>query len=68
MHPIENWLREQKRLGKRVTRVALAEKVSCKPSWLTGIIKHNKTPSLKLAKRLSDETGIPLEKFVSENA
>ena len=62
-HPLEQWLDEKKRAGTPVRRFALAKRVRCAPSRISQIIGGDE-PSLALAARLSNETGIPIDKFV----
>jgi transcriptional regulator with XRE-family HTH domain len=63
-HPLEQWLNDRKRAGQRVRKRELAGAVGCSPSRITQILKYGSSPSLALAAKLSEETGIPIKEFV----
>jgi transcriptional regulator with XRE-family HTH domain len=62
-HPLEQWLRNERLAGHRATRRKLAKEVGCSPSRITQIA-YGDTPSLALAAKLSEKTGIPINDFV----
>lgn len=62
-HPLSIWLKDQKRAGRRVIQRDLAREVGCSASRITQIAQGD-APSLALAAKLSERTGIPIEKFV----
>lgn len=62
-HPLSDWLKDQKRAGRRIIQRDLAREVGCSASRITQIAQGD-TPSLALAAKLSERTGIPIEKFV----
>lgn len=59
-HPLKEW-REQNGMSQG----ALAEKVDVWASHISQIEGGLRVPSLGLASRLSEITGIPIEKFVA---
>lgn len=68
-HPLEQWLSEKKRAGERVRKRDLAQAVGCSPSRISQIINDEKSePSLTLAAKLSEQTGIPISEFVKSGA
>ena len=66
-HPLEQWLSDRKQQGAPVRRYELARSVGCSPSRITQIADGDQ-PSLALAAKLSEKTGIPIEKFIREEA
>lgn len=62
-HALRRWRHAQK---PRITLADLAERMRVKPSHLSQIETGIKNPSIRLAARLSEETGIPLESFVPQ--
>lgn len=66
MHALELWLTERKERGERITLRELAGKVDCSVGWLSDVINGNGVPSLKLARKLSAETGIPLDELARD--
>lgn len=64
-HPLEQWLEKRKRAGTPVRKRQLARTVGCSPSRITQILSGQE-PSLALAAKLRDATGIPLDKFVKQ--
>ena len=65
LHPIEEYLAEQKQRGMRVRKRDIARSVGCAPSRISQIINGSE-PSLSLAAKLSSETGKPIERFVRQ--
>ncbi|MHB1702863.1 MAG: helix-turn-helix transcriptional regulator [bacterium] len=55
MHPIKKYCLENK-----ITQKKLAKKLNISENWVSFIISYKETPSPKLAKRISDLTGIPI--------
>lgn len=67
-HPLKQWLEARKRAGTRVRKGDLAKAVGCSPSRISQLIHSNSEPSLSLAVRLSQETGLPVESFLKQDA
>jgi transcriptional regulator with XRE-family HTH domain len=62
-HPMRTWRKEN---GK--TLADMAELVGVVPSYLSDIERFLKQPSLDLAAKLQDETGIPATRFLKSRA
>jgi transcriptional regulator with XRE-family HTH domain len=62
-HPLASWRSNHKR-----SLQSLADEVGCTQSFLSEVENGNRTPSLKMAARLGQATGIPLDAFVPEDA
>ena len=63
VHPLRTWRKANK------TRLAdLAGAIDVSPSHISQIETGKKQPSLALAAKLSQETEIPLDKFVKREA
>ncbi len=60
-HPQKIWRQGQK---PRVTLAALARRVGVTPSHLSEIENYKNEPSLDLAGRLSEATGLEMKAFV----
>jgi transcriptional regulator with XRE-family HTH domain len=65
-HPLEQWLKEKKLAGAPVGKRNLAHRVGCSASRITQIVRYGSEPSLTLAAKLSEETGLPIESFVRQ--
>lgn len=64
-HPLERWI------GKNTTtQAAVADAAGISEGYLSEILSGKKTPSLKLADKLSKATGgkVPLSAFVQSEA
>ena len=62
-HPLRTWRREH-----RKTLADVGGAVGVVPSYISAIeTKPSKRPSLTLAAKLSEHTGIPIEKFARAN-
>lgn len=61
-HPLKAWRRGQ---APKVTLTALAQRVGVTASHLSEIENYKNEPSLDLANRLSDATGIEMKSFVA---
>jgi transcriptional regulator with XRE-family HTH domain len=57
-HLLTQWRKE-----KGLSMQALAERVDCVQSFISQIESGERHPSLKMAAKLSRETGIPIEVF-----
>lgn len=57
------WLLERKR-----TQRWLAAKLGCTPTYVTLLLSGQRTPSLAMAKRIQQITGIPATDFVDLHA
>lgn len=66
IHPLEQWLEAKKLAGEKVRKGDLAKQVKCSPARISQIVNNGGTPSLALAARLSNATGIPLDQFVNQ--
>jgi transcriptional regulator with XRE-family HTH domain len=62
-HPLRRW-----RTERSVTLTTLADQVGVYASHLSEIENRNNRPSLRLAAKLSQITGLPLESFVQSEA
>ena len=60
---VTDWLRE-----RRHTQRWLARRLRVSPSYVAMILNGRRTPSLLLAKRLQDLTGIPATDFIRSRA
>jgi transcriptional regulator with XRE-family HTH domain len=66
VHPLEQWrLEEQSRRGKPFRRYQLAEQLGCSASRLTQIIRDREPPSLALAARMKQRTGISVDELLA---
>lgn len=63
-HPLRQWRRDN-----RKTLADVGEAVGVVPSYISDLeTKNTKVPSLTLAAKLSDLTGIPIDKFAKPRA
>lgn len=60
-HPLKEWRRAQ---TPKVTLVALAARLGVTASHLSEVENYKNEPSLDLASRLSDITGVEMKAFV----
>jgi len=60
-HPLAFWRRDNER-----SLQSLASEVGCTQSFLSEVENGNRTPSLRMAARLHQVTGLPIESFVRE--
>lgn len=65
-HPLQQWFEAKKQAGQRAPKRELAKRVGCSNSRITQILRYGSPPSLKLAAKLSEETGIPMCEFVPQ--
>jgi hypothetical protein len=63
-HPLQQWLDAKKGAGERVLKGDLANAVGCSRSRITQVIHYGSPPSLALAAKFSEVTGIPIDQFV----
>lgn len=60
-HPLRQW-----RAGKGLKQADAAAQLGLKPPTLSRFETRARTPSLTLAIKLSEQTGIPVDKFVKQ--
>jgi plasmid maintenance system antidote protein VapI len=60
-HPLKVWRRTQ---SPKVTLVALAQQVGVTASHLSEVANYKNVPSIDLADRLSNATGLEMKSFV----
>lgn len=65
-HPLQQWFKAQKESGQRAPKQTLAKAVGCSSSRITQILRYGSPPSLALAAKLSERTGIPVLEFVPQ--
>lgn len=63
--PLQHWLEGEKQAGRIVRKRKLAAELGCSPSRITQLLNGDQ-PSLGLAAKLSQRTGIPMDKFVRQ--
>ena len=63
VHPLQNFRKEQS-----LSKAALAKLVGVSRSYMARLENGERNPSLTLAAKLSETTGIPIGQFVKEDA
>jgi len=56
------WLKTSRRSQR-----SLAQELGVSPAYIAMILASKRTPSLPIAKRLQDVTGIPAPEFIAQN-
>ena len=64
VHPLEHFRGEQE---PPLSRAALAKLVGVSRSYMTRLENGERNPSLTLAAKLSETTGIPIDSFVKQD-